>query len=430
MEAIRRKLDIEVVLCGPDEAVDSWTRDGVTFVEFDARDAGKEEPSSARQPHRDHPQYLLSTSGTTGEPRLVLSTSEGIARYLDQLQSVYPLGPEDTVLGLTSLAFDGAFREVLATLTTGATLIWDDAESIRNPMRVMELLHQFDVTVLPNLVPSRLRSLAELARLRGCRADSVRLALCCGESLSFDDYLEGKSIFGPQFRMLNQYGVSEYSMAATWRPVRDLDDAAEDGSVLIGEPVGDTRVVLVDGNDVEVTDGAVGEICLSGPGLAQGYVGEDQEKVDRFVTLTDKHGTPVACCRTGDLARRMSDGGLKLLGRLDDQVTVHGLRVHPLEVEAVIRGYAGVADCAVTATTYASGDTQLHAHIVPAEAGPDHGRVESIPHRPPAPRCRAFRFPLREHAPDAGQWKSGSRLADRALHPRSAPHWASTTRSR
>lgn len=366
LDSVHEQLDISLVLSGKDEVADQWHDGGRRIVSVDRPELLLAETAGDDPPLDGHPNYIVATSGTTGEPKLVLGNSEGIAKYLEELRQTCPLTSSDTVLGLSSLAFDGAFREVFAPLTCGASLIWDNTETIRSPVRVMELLNQFHVSVLANLVPSRLRSLTELARFRGCRAESVRLVLTCGESLLYSDYEGATELFGEQLELVNQYGVSEYAMAATWKPISDRIDASEDGYALIGHPVGATRVTIVGDNRIAVPPGVQGEICLSGPGLALGYPADPGATARSFADISDDSGTPSRAYLTGDLAKRLDNGALLYLGRKDDEINIHGLRTNPMEVEAVLRKAEGVDNCTVVPTKLPNGDDRLVAYVAPA----------------------------------------------------------------
>ena len=109
----------------------------------------------------------------------------------------------------------------------------------------------------------------------------------------------------------------------------------------------------------EVPDGAAGEMWISGAGVCAGYLHRDDLTAERFVTVDG-----LRCYRTGDLARRLPDGELEFLGRADRQVKVRGFRIEPGEIEAVLRGCAGIRDAVVEVVTAGDGTAFLVAYVV------------------------------------------------------------------
>lgn len=364
LDSIREQLGIKLILGCKGEIAINWYDDGQRFLATDLDELCSADIDFDEPCVEGDGNYVVMTSGTTGKPRLVLGRAEGIYKYLGELQQTFPLESSDSVLGLSSLVLDGAFREVFAPLTRGARLVMDYGVGIQNPVRVMELINQFGVSVLPNMVPSRLRAITDMAKTRGCRADSVRLIMTCGESLLSSDINNARHVFGAHVEFLNQYGVSEYSMAATWKHVRGKNDITLDGSVLIGSAVGNVRIFILDDWLQPVPVGTTGEICLSGPGLALGYPADPAGTVDRFIEINDDSGSVIRTYRTGDLARCLINGDIQFLGRKDDEISIHGLRVNPLEVESVIKSHDNIENCAVVSKTLFNGDTGLVAYVV------------------------------------------------------------------
>ncbi len=169
--------------------------------------------------------------------------------------------------------------------------------------------------------------------------------------------------------LINMYGITETTVHVTYRRIRQQDLEQSLGSV-IGEPIPDLRLYLLDENLQPVPRGVPGEICVSGGGVARGYLNRAELTGQRFIP-DPFSGVPQPMYRSGDLARRTWNGELEYLGRIDQQVKIRGFRVELGEIESVLNSHPGVRESAVVADTTPSGDARLVAYIVPQGAIPD-----------------------------------------------------------
>ncbi|MFB7337076.1 amino acid adenylation domain-containing protein [Streptomyces adustus] len=304
--------------------------------------------------------YVIYTAGSTSVPKAVVVTHAGVPS-LASLREQLRMDEASEVLQFLSPSFDGMFWEVFITLLAGATVSMAPAGRELVGPALGELVREQGITHVA-LPPSML---AELP------ADSLPTDItlvvaseACPPEL-VQRWSKGR-------RMLNSYGPSEMTVCAT------LSDPLR-GRVVppIGKPIANAKVFVLDVALQPVPQGTVGELHLSGPGLARGYLQRPDMTAGRFVANPfGKPGTRMY--RTADLARWRHEGDLEFVGRADRQVKLRGFRVELDEVEAVITGLDAVAQAAVVVHTAPSGHEHLVAYVVPAPgAVVDAGQVRA-----------------------------------------------------
>ncbi|MGW3107985.1 non-ribosomal peptide synthetase [Streptomyces sp. NPDC001100] len=306
------------------------------------------------------PAVVLFTSGSTGRPKASVISHAAVASRMAAFQNGHPMGPGDRVLHHTACTFDLYLAELYWPLLVGAAVVIAEPGRQRDAAHLARLIQDTRVTTFC-CVPSLLE-LFLLDRDSTERYDGLKYVIAGGEALSPD--LVRRFHARSTASLTNIYGPSECTVFATaWTCPRDPDPDL----VLIGPPVPDTTVHLLDENRLAVPDGQPGEVFIGGVGVADGYLGRPELTAERFVT-----GVPGAegrLYRTGDLARRHPDGALEFLGRLDHQVKIRGVRVETGEVEATAMRCPGVRQAAVVAAGSGS-DKRLYAFVVP-EPGTD-----------------------------------------------------------
>ncbi|MET7967647.1 amino acid adenylation domain-containing protein [Micromonospora sp. NPDC005305] len=302
------------------------------------------------------PAYVIFTSGSTGTPRPV-RVSHGAATHLAGAleQTVYAGGrPGLRVAVNAPLTFDASVKQ-LVQLGHGRALYLVPEEIRRDGAALAAALAANDVDVL-DLTPAQLRILLAGAgdtRLPG-------LLLLGGEAIPPDLWETVAAL--PGVRAVNLYGPTECTVDTSAAEIRAGD------APTIGRPLPGVAVWVLDERLRPVPPGVAGELCVSGPQLADGYLGDPEATARRFPEVALPTGT-ARVYRTGDRVRLDADRRLRYLGRLDDQVKIHGFRVEPGEVAAVLRGHPEVADAAVVARDDDGYGDRLVAYVRPG-AGP------------------------------------------------------------
>jgi amino acid adenylation domain-containing protein len=339
--------------------------------------------------------YLIYTSGSTGQPKGILAHHRGAATYLSWVIEHYAFGPADVALQLApGGTFDASLRDTFAPLFSGARVVLVPDELAGDPEALLARTTEHGVTILPSIVPSLLRRLTEAAA--GRSFPSLRLILASGETLRGPDRAAVREAFGNAIRLINQYGPSEATMTSTWHEVRREEEILV--SLPVGRPAAAVRLRVLGQSLEEVPLGAVGEICLGGPGLAYGYLWQPDRTAEAFVP--DPFVPGERLYRTGDRGRLRSDGTLELLGRLDHQVKIRGLRVEPGEIEVALRTHPAVRDAVVGARPGPDGELHLIAWVL-GEGGAESLRSHLAERLPASLIPSAFVFldaiPLTPH---------------------------------
>jgi len=283
--------------------------------------------------------FVLFTSGSTGAPKAVALPHAGLVNRIACGRERDGLGPGERVLHKASISFDVALHELFTPLASGALLELAEPARHADPAYLLELVRRRELTCI-HFVPSLLQHVVGEPGLEECR--SLRRVLCGGEELPPD--LAARLLQRlPHVELRNQYGPTEASISVAFHRV-GLGDL-ERPRVPVGTPIANTELHVVDERLAPLPIGVVGELCIGGVAVARGYLGDPAATAERFVP--DPFGPPGArLYRTGDRARRLPDGAVEVLGRLDDQVKVRGNRVELAEVEAAMRACPGVAEAA------------------------------------------------------------------------------------
>ncbi|WP_454774276.1 Pls/PosA family non-ribosomal peptide synthetase [Janthinobacterium tructae] len=309
----------------------------------------------------EHPAYVIYTSGSTGKPKGILINQRSICHFLRSENAVLEVTQDDTVYQGFSVAFDMSFEEIWIAYLVGATLWLGPKEISGDPEALPRALAANHVTVL-HAVPTLLALFAE-------EVPSLRLinlgGEMCPESLVERWSRQGRAMF-------NTYGPTEATVSCSLARLRP------GVPVTIGTPLPNYGLLVLQVAEpgenrplVLLPRGETGELCIIGPGLAEGYLGRPDLTLEKF--LPNPWATSeddARLYRTGDLARIDLDGQVLCLGRADDQVKIRGFRVELGEIEAVLAQQAGVGTVAVLLRKD-DGIDQLAAYIVGSDDAPD-----------------------------------------------------------
>jgi amino acid adenylation domain-containing protein len=298
------------------------------------------------------PAYVIYTSGSTGKPKGILISQGSICHFLRSENSRLGVCENDVVYQGFSVAFDMSFEEIWISYLVGATLWLAPKEIASNPEELPQALIDHGVTVL-HAVPT-------LLALFNQEVPSLRIINLGGEmcppSLVDKWARPGRQIF-------NTYGPTEATVSAS------LALLEPGHTVTIGTPLPNYVLLVIDPDVAQglklLPRGDVGELCISGPGVATGYLGRPDLTAEKFLPNPWALGMQDArLYRTGDLARIDEEGCVQCLGRADDQVKIRGFRVELGEIEAALAEQAGVGTAAVL-LRQDQGIDQLVAYLVP-----------------------------------------------------------------
>lgn len=308
--------------------------------------------------------YLIYTSGSAGQPKAVMVAHRSVVNYVTSAQATFELTPADRVLQFFSPSFDGATEEIFATLATGATLVLRRDEMMAASASFISACAKLGITVLDIPTSYWHELVAELSVEEWATAKALRLVVIGGER-TFPERVERfVERTGHALKLINTYGPTETTIVAT---VNEMSGTAPvTGAVAIGTPVRNMRGYVLDKQMQLVPVGVIGELYISGEGVARGYLGRPDWTAERFIPDAFSNAAGERLYRTGDLVRWNLAGKLEYVGRADQQVKIRGFRVESGEVEETLREHDGVREAVVIAREDVPGDRRLVAYVVPA----------------------------------------------------------------
>lgn len=305
--------------------------------------------------------YVICTSGSTGEPKLVMAEHRGVTNLLHAQRDVLgTLGPGTRVLQFFHPSFDASLFDLLMALPNGGRLeTLDESKISGEPLAEVLLSRRITHAVLPATV---------LRTLRPGRFGDLEVLMSTGDIC----LPETARQWSPFLRFVNGYGPTEATVASTLHTV----SVAPGERVPIGRPISNCHVVILDAHWRPVPDGTPGELCIGGEGVGRGYLGRTALTADCFISDPTSPRPGSRLYRTGDVGRWLPDGTLEFLGRRDDQVKLRGARIELGQVEAALAALPDVRDAA--ALIDSTGE-RLLGYVLPAPGvvlSPDALRAE------------------------------------------------------
>lgn len=298
--------------------------------------------------------YVVFTSGTTGRPKAIAISHEGVVNLHVAQRQIFRIGPHDRVLQFLSPNFDGCIADIVLALLSGATLVVAPTVHLTVGPPLIRLLREQQVTTVI-LTPSVWTALPD------AELPDLRVAAAAGERLSAALVARWSR---PGRRFLNLYGPAETAVLATWHECSNSATTPP-----IGRPVANKRTYVLDEQLRPVPICQPGELCIGGLGIGR-YLSRPELMEERFA-LDPVGSIPGRLFyRTGDICRWLPDGSLEYLGRRDRQVKIRGQRVELDEIEKVLETAPGVAASAVHER-----EGQLHALIVAEQHGIDESTI-------------------------------------------------------
>lgn len=294
----------------------------------------------------DQLAYLIYTSGSTGQPKGVEITHDALTDYAKTVIETFNLTENDVVAQQSSIAFDVAVEEIFPTLVSGGKLVIME-NGAKDIVKLVETIETEKITFLSTtpLVVNELNFYPE-------KLNSIRVLISGGDELKVN-YIS--NLFGKS-TIYNTYGPSEATVCATYHKIEHLDQVEE-----IGKPIANRKVYILNQEMQLLPKGMIGEICISGIGLARGYYQLEQLSKEKF--LTNPFDKTERIYRTGDLGKWLPNGNIRFLGRIDNQVKIRGHRIEIGEIEHALSNHQSIKEAVVLATENNFGEKELLAFL-------------------------------------------------------------------
>jgi amino acid adenylation domain-containing protein len=273
------------------------------------------------------PVYLLFTSGTTGEPKGIPISHQNLNIYIEIILTKYPLTPSDRCSQTFDTTFDLSMHDIWITWSAGATLCVLLQSDLLSPGR---FINKMKITIWFS-VPSLGYYMHKIKALKEAGLSSLRISFFCGEALNYD-LVDKWHKAAPNSVIVNLYGPTETTISIAdficlFNTHNEKDQVVPIGRVF---PYHDYKVV----NNLheEVGTNNEGELLLSGPQVAAGYLNKQQKTSEQFIKIEE-----MVWYKTGDLVKEDETGCIYYLGRIDNQVKIRGYRIELQEIEAIIK---------------------------------------------------------------------------------------------
>ena len=283
--------------------------------------------------------YVIYTSGSSGTPKGVVVPHSALINYVEAVLGRLALPPRSTFAMVSTVAADLGHTVLFGALASGGTLHLIDRDTTLDADCFARYMTENSIDIL-KIVPGHLNAL-----LQARNAADVLPAhtLVLGGEATAWPLLEKIRSLKPSCRVINHYGPTETTVGILTQDAAHADSSA--ATLPLGLPLANTSTWVLDTHMNPVGAGEIGELYLGGAGVARGYLGRPGMTAERFVP--DPFWAGGRLYRSGDRARRLTDGAIEYLGRIDDQVKIRGYRVEPGEIAARLRALDGVLDAAV-----------------------------------------------------------------------------------
>ncbi|MGD2085186.1 MAG: amino acid adenylation domain-containing protein [Candidatus Aminicenantes bacterium] len=326
-------------------------------------------------PHPKHMAYIIYTSGTTGSPKGVIIDHQGLVNYIWWAAHRYVKNERVNFPLFTSISFDLTITSIFTPLITGnAIVVYGNGDGDKT-LLIKKVIDESRVGVV-KLTPSHLR----LVRENPIQSSAVKRYIVGGEELDTQLAADISGNSHHDIEIYNEYGPTEAVVGCMCHRFNPETDTRL--SVPIGLPINNMQIFILDANGCAVPPGAVGEMYISGHGVARGYLNQPELTHEKFDhDLCDSPGYQDGNNRsyksygagklyqTGDLARWLADGNIEFLGRIDHQVKIRGYRIELGEIQNQILKNDDVKDAVVIVREDKGPDKYLCAYLIPAAPG-------------------------------------------------------------
>ncbi|MFK7750839.1 MAG: amino acid adenylation domain-containing protein, partial [Kordia sp.] len=293
--------------------------------------------------------YIIYTSGSTGKPKGVAVTHASIVAMIASVKAIFKAEELDGMLAAASVCFDTSVFEIFGSLAYGGKIIL-----AKNALDLLQLPAVNEVKTCV-MVPSSVQALLTVSNL----PESITCLIFGGEALKRSLV---KQVFAQQSiaRVFNFYGPTEDTVFSTMTELFE-----DDKIVTIGKSVRNSNSYMLDDNLQLLPTGEAGELHLAGSKLARGYLYDDEKTKARFIEISPNATIPeTRLYKTGDLCRRLENGEIEFLGRVDQQVKIRGFRIELEEIESVLESMEGIKAAAASVIEGGIGQKILAVYVV------------------------------------------------------------------
>jgi amino acid adenylation domain-containing protein len=290
--------------------------------------------------------YLMYTSGSTGRPKGVKVPHQSVVNFITSMTKKPGFLATDRLLAVTTLSFDISVLEVFLPLSTGAETVIAKSDEVSDGQKLSKLLELHDITVLQATPVTWTLLLGS-----GWTGKKNLKTLCGGEPISPGLI---KELLPKVESLWNMYGPTETTVWSTCFRITDPS-----APVLVGLPVDNTQIYILDKNNKLLPSGSIGEVCIGGLGVTKGYHNRLELTQEKFINFESDR----IVYKTGDLGRFLKNGNLELFGRIDNQIKLRGFRIETGEIESLLLNMKGIKEAVVKIHEFDKSDQRMVAFL-------------------------------------------------------------------
>lgn len=295
--------------------------------------------------------YTIYTSGSTGKPKGVQIEHKSLMNFLYSMKKTPGLTENDRLCAVTPISFDISILELFLPLIAGATVIITPGDYTADGKLLLNYIKDNNATIM-QATPSTWRLLLDA----GWKANVLQKILCGGEPIP-PDLVE--KILDLGLTIWNLYGPTETTVWSTLYHIKNIYDP-----IMIGKPIGNTKIYILDTDMKPVPVGVPGELFIGGDGVARGYLNRPDLTSDRFIANPFSSDNEERLYRTGDIVRYRHDGNIEFIGRNDQQVKIRGHRIELGEINSVTTQYGGIKYAETVVREDRPGDKRIITYII------------------------------------------------------------------
>lgn len=300
--------------------------------------------------------YIIFTSGSTGKPKGVKISHYGAMNTIKDINKRFNINESDRTLAISNISFDLSVYDIFGALVSGAAVVILSDDITDNPTELLNIIKEYRVTIY-NSVPAIMNILTHTAQLKDINSQ-VRLVLLSGDFIPLTLPQNIHKVL-PKAKIISLGGATEGSIWSILYEIDNIDELWR--SIPYGKAMYNQGMWIFDEELQHSPIGIHGEICITGVGVAKGYIGDDEKTKKHFV-IDDNNNY---IYRTGDLGVIHHDGNIEIIGRIDNQVKINGFRVELDEIQSQINSIKSVKNCVVRIIEHSKTNKEIVAYIEP-----------------------------------------------------------------
>lgn len=329
--------------------------------------------------------YIIYTSGSTGTPKGVLIEHRGVVNYCKWFAEYSSCIPQQHIDFSSNYIFDMAVTTSIVPLMLGLTVVIFDDNTKKSPQDYLLALQKFNINIV-KMTPSYFKVLLHEIKNHAVTLPDLKSIILGGENLPRLDCATWLSLY-PQHLIFNEYGPTEATVAVSQYKLSSDNIHSLDVNVPIGKPGPNMNCYILDNDNIEVPEGEIGELHIGGVCLARGYLNRQEQTDKQFIKNPFCDEPPFdRLYKTGDLCRRLPDGTIEYVGRIDEQVKIRGFRIEPGEIEKYLATHPAIAQAVVLIREEHLSEKRLIAYYI-------------LKHSKKTPTTRQLRQYLLNHLP-------------------------------